>query len=102
MSLGGRTSRVGYVIATGLNIPLSSDYVVASTVELKGRRVDSDSIVGIRDISAAAAFFGQSTGDRTDSSGRIVDINGHGDVDAMDISLIASNLGLGGPLIWPE
>ena len=102
MSLGGRTSRIAYVIATGLNIPLFSDDVVASTVELKGRRVDSDSIVCMRDISSAAAFFGQSTGDRTDSSGRNVDINGDGDVDAMDISLIASNFGLVGGLIWPE
>ena len=63
--------------------------------------VDSDSVTSIREISAAVAAFGQFVSGRVDGQGRIVDMNGDGRVDILDILAIASNFGQTSPIPWP-
>ena len=60
--------------------------------------MDSDSVTSIRDIRAAVATFGQFVSGRVDGQGRIVDMNGDGRVDILDISAIASNFGQTSPI----
>ena len=57
--------------------------------------IEAIGIDTIRDLSAAAAVFGQLVINHRDGSGRVVDLSGDGIVDVLDISVIASNFGSG-------
>jgi len=81
-------------IASNISLPRATTTLV--TVTLLAGDVDGDGIDTIRDLSAAAAVFGQLVTNHRDGSGRVVDLNGDGVVDALDISVIASNFGSGG------
>jgi hypothetical protein len=71
-----------------------------ATITLRAGDADDDGVSTIRDISAAAASFGQSVINHRDGSGRVVDMNGDDNVDILDISAIAANFGSGDQL-WP-
>jgi hypothetical protein len=81
-------------IASNISLPKATTTMV--TVTLLAGDVNGDGIDTIRDLSAAAAVFGQLVTNHRDGSGRVVDLDGSGVVDVLDISAIASNFGSGG------
>jgi hypothetical protein len=91
----------GFVPVELQNLLIDGQTVFLPPVVLRAGRIDSDGVVSIRDISAAAAMFGQTVVARIDGEGRFVDVNGDGVVDILDISAIASNFGLSGSIPWP-
>jgi len=91
----------GFLVHEIPGILLSSSTMVLSSVTVRAGDVNHDFVVSIRDISAAAASFGQIVADRTDGFGRFVDVNGDAIVNIIDISAIASNFGSASPLSWP-
>ena len=68
----------GFVSRRIASIDLAEGSTDLGTVPLRAGLVNGDDIVDTLDISAIAASFGDSVGDRTDSQGRIVDMNGDG------------------------
>ncbi len=90
----------GHLSTLATNVPLPTATTTMATITLRAGDADDDGVSTIRDISAAAASFGQSVINHRDGSGRVVDMNGDDNVDILDISAIAANFGSGDQL-WP-
>lgn len=56
--------------------------------------------IDIQDVSLIAAAFGETPTNRVDQQGRVIDLNGDGIVEILDITAAASNFGRP-PLPWP-
>jgi len=87
----------GHLVSIATNVTLPTATTTMATVTLRAGDVDSDGVSTIRDLSAAAAEFGQVVVGHMDSSGRTIDLTGD---DILDISAIASNFG-SGVQSWP-
>jgi len=90
----------GFLSARFATVAVTSSSLILPDHRLTAGDVNGDGGVTIRDISAAAASFGQGITGRTDGQGRFVDVNGDGIVSILDISAIASNFGQAGPEPW--
>lgn len=92
----------GYVSRTRDETETTADHDLGST-EIRAGDSDNDDDVDSSDITLLLAAFVAglpSASSRDDGSGNTVDLNNDDIVDAIDISLWASNYGLAGPMAW--
>jgi len=92
----------GYISRTRSDTETTTDHNLGS-ISLRSGDADGDADVEASDGTILLAAFVAglpNSSSRDDGSGNTVDLNGDGAVDAIDISLWASNHGLVGPMAW--
>jgi len=92
----------GYISRTRSDSETTTDHNLGTTV-LRSGDTDGDADVDSTDAMTLLAAFVDglpSAASRDDSSGNTVDLNNDDVVDAIDLSLWASNYGLEGPMAW--
>jgi VCBS repeat-containing protein len=95
-------SAPGYISRTRSDSETTADHDLG-TVVLRSGDTDGDADIDSADATALLAAFVAglpSAASRDDSSGNTVDLNNDDVVDAVDLSLWASNYGLEGPMAW--
>jgi hypothetical protein len=97
-----RIDAPGFLSAEAPTVTVVNAEYLMPPVQLRGGLANTDVIVDIQDLSAIAAWFGNTLTGRIDSSGRYVDINADGVVSIRDISVAASNFGATSPDFWSE
>jgi hypothetical protein len=94
-------SALGFVSAQRTGVVVAAANITVPARQLPAGRVNSDAVININDISAAAASNGASQCCRRDAQGLLTDVDGDGGVDSTDIGLVATNFGTTGPVNWP-
>ena len=69
-------------------------------IELMAGDLDDSGGIDISDIMIVASSFGVVSSEVTDSNGRLVDFNGDGVVDVLDLSRLATRVGTSGDQPW--
>ena len=103
----GRATAPGYVTRTKTALSVGTSDLNVGPAQLQAGDVNGDGVVSSADVQAlfAAMVAGWNSGGpgsaiRTDGSGNVVDLNGDGILDGVDVSLWAANFGLAGPQAW--
>jgi hypothetical protein len=81
---------------------IPGEQVSVAAVQLHAGDSNGDGTIDVNDASLIATAFGTvfAPGDQHDNSDNVVDLNGDGIVNAADLSLAVSNLGLSSPTTW--
>ncbi|NQW16696.1 MAG: CSLREA domain-containing protein [Chloroflexi bacterium] len=82
------------------NVTIDGGVFRLPDIQLVSGDLDDSNGIDIADIIILATSFGAPTSTRTDSSGRLVDFNGDGVVDILDVSALAGKVGLSGDQSW--
>ncbi len=96
-------SATGFITRTTASQSVTTADLSVGSTQLRAGDADGDGDVDSADATLLLAAFVAGLPDpsnRTDGSGNTVDLNADGVVDAIDMSLWASNFGLSGPMSW--
>jgi VCBS repeat-containing protein len=97
------TSADGYVTRTKTSQSVTTADLSLGATQLRAGDADGDGDVDSADATVLLAAFVAGLPDpanRVDGSGNTVDLNADGFVNAIDLSLWASNFNLAGPMSW--
>lgn len=92
------------VVADGINPANFESVIELAEIELPAGDVNSDSRIDLNDALLLVSAFGDihETAQRRDGDGNVIDMDSDGVTNGKDLSLTVSNIGLTGPISWPD
>ena len=91
---------LGYLSREKTSVVVQGDPVTLPPTELRCGLVNGDTVADLLDLLAIAASLGATVENRVDASGNVVDQNGDGTVDVLDLVCAGSNFALESPMPW--